>query len=88
MGNFQRKKKEEGKEAGLTKGRGLFIQERFGGQGLCVGRIGKEMSYVMEVQLAWMHYLMLLRTLVCLGWSNQPFDVLPSHDFQCDVLPR
>jgi hypothetical protein len=35
-----------------------------------VGRIGKEMSYVMEVQLAWMHYLMLLRTLVWAGQTN------------------
>lgn len=27
-------------------------------------------------------------TYASLGWPNQPFDALPSHDFQCDVLPR
>lgn len=63
--------------------RGLFIQERFGGQDLCVGRIGKEMSYIMEVQLTWTHYPMLLRTLIWAGQTNP----LPSHDFQCDIIP-
>lgn len=24
-------------------------------------------------------------TYASLGWPNQPFDALPSHDFQCDV---
>lgn len=50
-----------------------------------MGRIGKEMSYVIEVQLAWMHYLMLLRTPVWVGQTNPSmlsyltiFNVTPS----------
>lgn len=52
-----------------------------------MGRIGKEMSYLMEVQLAWTDALPDAPTYASLGWPNQPFDALPSHDFQCDVIP-
>lgn len=45
------------------------------------------MSYVMEVQLAWTDALPDAPTYASLGWPNQPFDALPSHDFQCDVIP-